>query len=157
MITAYWEDGLLHFETKSGHEYNLKIHNYGTASCCTNDTNGTYPLLDVSTHEKRAVSKKEFYELLGKAVDIYDPRIKSTLFYSHFQILNEDPYSNLPLPANGLTSFSEILDNYYYLTITHFTQDIVKVQLLTNVRNKYKAQIKEIQIDLELNEKFSET
>ena len=42
MITAYWEDGMIHFETKSGHEYLLKIYNYGSASCCTNDTNGSH-------------------------------------------------------------------------------------------------------------------
>lgn len=57
-ITAYWEDGLLKFETKTGLHYRLKVKNYGTASCCTNDTNGTYAVFDVSTFESHPISQK---------------------------------------------------------------------------------------------------
>ena len=61
------------------------------------------------------------------------------------------------LPANGLTCFSELIDNYFYITITHFSYDIIKIEMLTNISDNYKVQINDLNIVLEYNNDFNDT
>lgn len=62
------------------------------------------------------------------------------------------------LPANGLTSFSEIVNKYYYVKIIPFKEGMVKIELLTNLENEYEMHIGEnIEFNLELNKKFEKT
>lgn len=150
-----WEDGELVVEKLKDIDYHLSILRFGTSSCCTENTNGDSPIFDINTQEVNLqISQRIFYELLGKFVIVSDPNTGVRLFYSKIENENNDSYSNLMIPQNGLTCSSESLEDYFYLRLFQMGKKKVKVELFTNHKKKFKVEVGNLEAELLPNDPF---
>lgn len=151
-----WEDGEIVIESEKEIEYKLSILRFGTSSCCTENTNGNNPLFVIkNTGEVNLqMSERIFYELIGRFVIVMDPETGVRLFYSKIENENNDTYSNLMIPKNGLTCSSESLEDYYYLRVFQLNKKKVKVELFTNHKKKYKVEAGSLEGELIPNDPF---
>lgn len=137
LIVAHDADRKTYFE--------MVVYEYGTKGCCHENPNGKKPYLVLQSGKEVDISEQAFIELLGRNIEFKDIHTKVIRYSSFIELLNEDPYSTLLIPYNGLTCGTGDIDDYFYVTVKNFEDRQLRIEVMTGYQGTMKFKLEKFE------------